>query len=136
MKRTIIILLVLVMVLSLAACGEKVPKSLAEVKSFYYLEESTPPVRIDMYLNDSDNLHVELSKYKKDASSPSGWIRDAWSSSEYDLSYSLSGDNYITVNGTKYYYTIEAEKEFNYKRYYVVFSVDFLGLGVKKWEIG
>ena len=73
-------------------------------------------------------LTVDRNTYRDSAMSPSGVILDSTETATYY--YSLDGDNYITVNGEKYYY--RAYKEAEYESY-VEFSVPFLGIATK-WK--
>ena len=73
-------------------------------------------------------LTVDRNTYRDSATSPSGVTLDSTETATYY--YSLDGDNYITVNGEKYYY--RAYKEAKHE-HYVEFSVPFLGIATK-WE--
>lgn len=73
-------------------------------------------------------LTVDRNTYRDSATSPSGVTLDSKETATYY--YSLDGDNYITVDGVKYYYRAYKEAEYEH---YVEFSVPFLGIA-KKWN--
>lgn len=73
-------------------------------------------------------LTVDRNTYRDSATSPSGVTLDSQETATYY--YSLDGDNYITVDGEKYYYRAYEESEYEH---YVEFSVPFLGIA-KKWK--
>lgn len=115
MKRIIALLLSLIMVLSLCACGKK-NLTLEDLTSMYVQYDDT---RVTFSFEDG-TMSVKVIHYVESASSPSGKI--AGKEEKYTIPYALDGKHYITVDGVKYHYDIDTDKE------QVNFSVEFMDL--------
>lgn len=115
MKKFVALLLVLVMALSLCACG----KITLEDTRGMFVQSADDSVRVAFKFNNGE-MTMEIYQYVDDPSSPSGKIANDIDTYTYE--YTLNGENHIIVDGTDYYYSINKKNET------VSFSVDFLGL--------
>lgn len=128
MKRLISLVLLICIALTFCACQENTNniniEDFSKKHGVMYKES-----KYVAYYCEFENGILEVSKntYRDSASSPSGVILDDSEITTY--TYSLDGDNYITVNGEKYYYRAYQVAEYES---YVEFSVPFLGIA-KKW---
>ncbi len=116
MKRILSSMLILVLMLSLCACGSKT-LTLEDISDMYV--HGDDDVRATFTFADG-TMTVEITEYVPYAASPTGKI--AGSSEEYTKSYTLDGENQVIVDGVSYYYEID-EEELEVK-----FSVDFMDL--------
>lgn len=115
MKKFVALLLVLVMALSLCACGVKT----LEDTNGMYAESADGYLRV--YFDfEGGEMTMEIYQYVDDPSSPSGKIANDIDTYTYE--YTLNGENHIIVEGTDYYYRINKEAGT------VSFSGEFLGL--------
>ena len=115
--------MIISLMLSICACGSKA-LTLESLSDMYVVDSDD--TRASFTFEDG-TMTVETIHYINSASSPSGKI--AGNREEYTKSYTLEGNNYVIVDGTKYYYEIDEEENT------VEFSVKFMNLA-KKFYIG
>ena len=117
MKKVLSMICVFILCLSLCACGAK-EITLEDISSMY-IQADDDSVRVDSAFEDG-TMTVKIIEYRKSASSPTGRI--AGNTETYTMEYTLEGDGYVTVAGTKYYYEIDEKDKI------VSFSVEFMEL--------
>lgn len=128
MKRIVAFILLCVFAMALCACGKTDNINIEDFSKKHSVMYKASKYLAYYCTFQNGILTVEENTYMDSALTDTGVIlKDSVKTTYY---YTLDGDNYITVDGTKYYYRAYQVAEYES---YVEFSVPFLGIA-KKWK--
>lgn len=116
MKKIVALFLALALCLCLFACGNKT-LTLEDLSGIYVQDEYD--TRASFVFEDG-TLTIEVIQYVEYSGSPTGKV--AGNTETFTETYTLDGENYVIVDGTKYYYEIDEDNKT------VTFSVKFMDL--------
>ena len=115
MKKLLAVMLTFMLCLSLSACGNKT-LTLEDLSDIYFQDDEARA----SFTFENGTMTIEVIYYVESSASPSGKV--AVKTDSFAMPYTLNSENYVTVEGKKYYYEIDEEDGI------VNFSVKFMEL--------